>query len=222
MSDSPRVEVEVFEKVDGVWVAIRCPEDISKWLKHPLTKEFGDVLRYRDEPRALEALERWKVLPEWPRHWAVNIDLAFYGSSNFEDACRHWPWLALRMLDAGLCATAAENRGNCALYVACFASCDMEVRVQLVQRLICEGVDVNGLGPRNQNYQGRTPLSAVLDGYGLRGALPILGALLSTPWHTARHPKLGVGSQSRRAQACSLVRARQTWEMGSAALAGSH
>jgi len=37
MSDSPRVEVEaeVFEKVDGVWVAIRCPEDISKWLKHP-------------------------------------------------------------------------------------------------------------------------------------------------------------------------------------------
>jgi len=139
------------------------------------------VLRARDEPRALEALERWKVLPEWPRHWAVNIDLAFYSSSNFEDACRHWPWLALRMLDAGLCATAAENRGNCALYVACFATCDMDVRVQLVQRLIREGADVNGLGPRNQNWQGRTPLAGVLDGYGLRGALPILEALLSTP-----------------------------------------
>ena len=143
--------------------------------------EFLHVLAARDEARALEALDKWTHLREWPRFWTFNGGLTYYSTSRFEDACRKWPWLALRMLDAGLEAKASENNGCVALYAACRASSHMEVRVELVHRLLRDGVDVNGLGPMNQNKQGRTPLAGVLDGYGGEEALPILQALLGAP-----------------------------------------
>jgi hypothetical protein len=85
------------------------------------------------------------------------------------------------MLDAGLSVKDSENGGCVALYTACAAIPDMEVRVDLVKRILSEGVDVNGLGPMGREILGRTPLAGVIHGYGLKEAQPILEVLLEAP-----------------------------------------
>ena len=149
--------------------------------RHPAVTEFSDVLSARNQDQALEALERWRHLPEWPHYWISNGGLTCDSTCLFEDACCRWPWLALRMLDAGLSVKDSENGGCVALYTACAAIPDMEVRVDLVKRILSEGVDVNGLGPTGREILGRTPLAGVIHGYGLKEAQPILEVLLEAP-----------------------------------------
>jgi hypothetical protein len=176
------VDVNVFEKVGTkTWMSTACFLAQTEWSEHPAVKEFDRVLLARNEAQALAALEKWKLLPEWPALWTFNGGLTYCSSSLFEDACLKWPRLALCMMDAGLCATASEAAGCVALNRACFGWNDIDERVQLVKRLLRDGVDVNGLGPKNQNVQGRTALAAVLNGYGMEKSRPILEVLLTTP-----------------------------------------
>jgi hypothetical protein len=176
------VDVDVFEKVGTkTWMSTACCLAQTEWSEHPAVQEFHSVLFARDEAQALAALEKWKSLPEWPALWTFNGGLTYCSSSLFEDACLKWPRLALCMMDAGLCAAASEAAGCVALNRACFGWKDIDERVQLVKRLLRDGVDVNGLGPKNQNVQGRTALAAVLNGYGMERSRPILEVLLTTP-----------------------------------------
>lgn len=181
MSAEARTVVPEFEEAEGECMDMTRFPSAEKWCSHPAVVEFCTVLRVRDRASALQALDRWKHLPEWPQYWAYHPGETYCSSSNFQDASLKWPWLALRMLDAGLCATASQYKGAAALYSTCAGYSDMEERAQLVQRLLNEGVDVNGLGPMNTNWQGRTPLASVLRCWISVASLPILNILLATP-----------------------------------------